>query len=234
MGMPRSGTTLVEQVLASHSRVHGAGELRLARQTFEAIPAVVGRDDPLPMCLAALDGAGVAELAQRHLDALSECVSRDRPGITPDRVVDKMPDNYLYLGFLSLLFPHATLIHVRRDPRDIAMSCWMTNFRSIRWANDLDHLARRFEGHRRMIDHWRAVLQVPFHEVVYEQLVDDFETEAQAIGRALRPRLGARLSSVSRDAAAGSHRQHHPGAAADLQKVGGTVEALRRVPEAIV
>ena len=181
VGMPRSGTTPVEQILASHSRVHGAGELRLARQTFESIPTVVGRDDRWPSCLAALDASGVAELARRHLEGLRAIVDRDRPGFQPDRVVDKMPDNYMYLGILPIIFPRATLIHVRRDPRDIALSCWMTNFRSIRWANDPDHLAGRFEGHRRLTDHWRAVLPAPVHEVVYEPLVDDFENQARRL-----------------------------------------------------
>jgi tetratricopeptide (TPR) repeat protein len=180
-GMPRSGTTLVEQVLASHSRVHGAGELRLVRQTFEAIATVVGLDEPLPACLAALDAAGVAELARRHLDELGKIVNRGAPGFMPDRVVDKMPDNYLYVGLIAMIFPRATLIHVRRDPRDIALSCWMTNFRSIRWANDRDHLAGRFEGHRRMTEHWRSILPARVNEVVYERLVDDFENEARRL-----------------------------------------------------
>ncbi len=181
LGMPRSGTTLVEQILASHSRVHGAGELRLARQTFESIQTVVGRDDSLPACLAALDTTAVTELARRHLDGLCAIVDRDRPGFLPDRVVDKMPDNYFYLGLLFILFPRATVIHVRRDPRDTALSCWMTNFRSIRWANDPDDLTGRLENHRRLIDHWRNVLPIPLHEVVYEQLVGDFENEARRL-----------------------------------------------------
>ena len=92
-------------------------------------------------------------------------VDRDRPGFAPDRVVDKMPDNYLYLGLLSILFPRATLIHVRRDPRDIALSCWMTNFRSIRWANDQDHLAGRFAGIAGSWTTGRQVLPAPVHEV---------------------------------------------------------------------
>ena len=116
-GMPRSGTTLVEQILASHSRVHGAGELRLAAQTFESIQKVVGGDECWPNVLAVLNSAGVSELACRHLRALQAKVDRDRPGFAPERIVDKMPDNYLYAGLLSLMFPRATLIHVRRDPR---------------------------------------------------------------------------------------------------------------------
>jgi tetratricopeptide (TPR) repeat protein len=180
-GMPRSGTTLVEQVLASHSRVHGAGEPRLARQTFEAIPGVVGRDAGTVPCLNALDAPSVRELGGRHLAGLQAIVDRDRPGFVPDRLVDKMPDNYLYLGLLALLFPRATLIHVRRDPRDVALSCWMTNFRSIRWANDPEHLAGRIRDHHRLMAHWQAVLPARLHEVVYEELVDEFEAEARRL-----------------------------------------------------
>jgi tetratricopeptide (TPR) repeat protein len=180
-GMPRSGTTLVEQILASHSKVHGAGELRLARRTFESIPTVVGRDDAWFHGLAVLDAAAVADLASRHLGALQAIIDRDRPGFVPDRVVDKMPDNYHYAGLLSIIFPNATLIHVRRDPRDIALSCWMNQFRSIRWANDLEHLIGRLDGHRRLTDHWRTVLQARVHEVFYERLVENFDSEAKRL-----------------------------------------------------
>jgi hypothetical protein len=98
-----------------------------------------------------------------------------------ERVVDKMPDNYLYLGLLAAMFPRAAFIHCRRDLRDVAVSCWMTDFRSIRWANDPDHLAGRFRQYRRMMEHWQSVLPVPVHEVYYEQLIDDFETEARRL-----------------------------------------------------
>jgi len=180
-GMPRSGTTLVEQVLASHTRVHGAGELRLARQMFDAIPGVVGRDDGSLPCLTALDAMGVHELGRRHQAGLHEILERVRPGFAPYRIVDKMPDNYLYLGLLALVFPRATLIHVRRDLRDVALSCWMTNFRGIRWASDPEHLVGRIREHARVTAYWKKVLPVPVHEVFYERLVDDFEDEARRL-----------------------------------------------------
>jgi tetratricopeptide (TPR) repeat protein len=180
-GMPRSGTTLVEQVLASHSRVHGAGERRLARQTLDAIPAVLGRDEGIFPCLKALDAAAVKQLAQKHMEGLRAIQEHDHPQFVPDRIVDKMPDNYLHLGLLAIVFPRATLIHVRRDPRDIAFSCWMTNFRSIRWANDPDHLAGRLWQHQRVMEYWRSVLPVTLHEVAYEELVDNFEVEARRL-----------------------------------------------------
>jgi tetratricopeptide (TPR) repeat protein len=186
-GLPRSGTTLTEQVLASHSQVFGAGELPLGCQAMDAVPPVADRPEDMTAALEALDGAALEKLA-RGYQASVEALLRRQQGLAPRpsslaplRVVDKMPDNYLYLGLISLLFPRATLIYVRRDLRDVAVSCWMTHFRSIRWADDLDSLARRAADHRRLMAHWHAVLPRPVHEVCYEQLVDDFEAEARRL-----------------------------------------------------
>jgi tetratricopeptide (TPR) repeat protein len=184
-GMPRSGTTLVEQILASHSRVHGAGELQVARQVFQSVPDVMGLADDMAACLKVLDAAHVRELSQRHRERLDAVLQADLAAAdaasAPDRIVDKMPDNYTYLGLLALMFPRATFIHVRRDLRDVALSCWMTNFRAIRWANDPEHLAGRCHQYRRLVAHWQAVLPAAMHEVSYERLVEDFEPEARRL-----------------------------------------------------
>jgi len=185
-GLPRSGTTLVEQVLASHSRVYGLGELRLATEAFDSIPQVLGRTDDLPTCLEALDAAAVSKLARHYLDGMSLALEQSQSASDrevpvrppPQRLVDKMPDNYLYIGLLSVLFPRATFISVRRDLRDVAVSCWMTYFYYIRWADDPENLAARFRDYRRLMAHWQAVLPARVHEVAYERLVDDFDTEA--------------------------------------------------------
>ncbi len=174
-GLPRSGTTLIEQVLASHSHIYGAGELRLARETFEAIPAALGRPAPPMECVPALEPAAIRHLAEQHEDRLRAL------GGAAERVVDKMPDNYLYVGLLSALFPLATFIHCRRDLRDIAVSCWMTDFRSIRWANDPAHIASRFGQYRRLIDHWRTVLPGRMIEIDYEETVADLEAVARRL-----------------------------------------------------
>jgi tetratricopeptide (TPR) repeat protein len=175
-GLPRSGTTLIEQVLASHSKVHGAGELRLARQSFEAIPATLGRSDlPLP-CLGDLNAEAIGRLARQHEDRLVA-----RAGGAFERIVDKMPDNTMYLGLLATLFPEATFIHCRRDLRDVAVSCWMTDFRSIRWASDPEHIASRFCQYRRLMEHWGRVLPARIHEVEYEDTVADLEGVARRL-----------------------------------------------------
>jgi tetratricopeptide (TPR) repeat protein len=177
IGLPRSGTTLIEQVLASHSVVFGAGEQPLGRQDFELIPGQMNRvgDHPF-VCLADPQvGTALRPIAQRHEDRLREL------GESAARVVDKMPDNYMYLGLLAVLFPSATFIHCRRDLRDIAVSCWMTNFRSIKWANDPEHISSRFAQYLRLMDHWRAVLPTTIHEVAYEETVDDLESVARRL-----------------------------------------------------
>ena len=175
VGLPRSGTTLTEQILASHPRVHGAGELTLARRMFESLPgANLYGGMPFDF-LPLLDRECVQALGQRYLHELSAIDD------SADRVVDKMPDNTIYLGLIATLFPHAKLIHCRRDLRDVALSCWMTDFLEVRWACDFDLIARRIHEHERLMEHWRRVLPTRLFEVDYEELVSDLETGARAI-----------------------------------------------------
>ncbi len=173
IGLPRSGTTLLEQVLSSHSQVHGAGELMIVRQNFEAIPGLMKRQIPPMGCLPDLPPDVVRELAQKHDAKLAAL------GGPATHVTDKMPDNYMYLGLINIMFPNATFIHSRRDLRDIAVSCWMTNFRSIRWACDPEHVASRFREYLRFMDHWRQTLPAPIHEVDYEESVENLEGVAR-------------------------------------------------------
>jgi tetratricopeptide (TPR) repeat protein len=173
-GLPRSGTTLVEQVLASHSQIFGAGELRLARRSFEGIPGVLGRTGAPRDCVGFLDGEAIKKLAETHVERLAAI-----DGGKSSRIVDKMPDNYMYIGLLSVMFPRAVFIHCRRDLRDIAVSCWMTDFRSIRWSNDQSTITSRFRQYHRMMNHWRAVLPARILEVNYEETVTDLESTAR-------------------------------------------------------
>ena len=100
---------------------------------------------------------------------------------TAERVVDKMPENYLYLGLLATLFPRAKFIHCRRDLRDVAVSCWMTHFRQNRWTNDPEHIVARFREYQRLMEHWRAVLPVSVLEVDYEETVADLPGVARRL-----------------------------------------------------
>jgi tetratricopeptide (TPR) repeat protein len=176
VGLPRSGTTLVEQILASHPAVHGAGELRLGWQSFMDIPAALDREGPALACVPALDAVAIRRLAEKH-DACLKTLDGGRT----KRIIDKMPDNYQYLGLLAAMFPRATFIHCRRELRDVALSCWMTNFRWTEWTSDIDHIAMRFQEYARLTDHWRSVLPVPLVEVDYEEIVANLEGSARRL-----------------------------------------------------
>jgi Tfp pilus assembly protein PilF len=172
VGLPRSGTTLVEQILAAHPQVFGAGEIKLVRGVKAALG---GQDADFIDGLGRLDRPTAVRLATRHLEQLR--------AFSPAalRIVDKMPENYLYLGLLATLFPRAKLIHCRRDLRDVAVSCWITHFREIPWANDQQHLASRFHDYGRLMEHWRRVLPAPLLEVDYEETVADLEGVARKL-----------------------------------------------------
>jgi tetratricopeptide (TPR) repeat protein len=182
-GLPRSGTTLVEQILASHSAVHGAGELRLVRGDFEVLagpnPPRRGRKREIEAEVFAAIGQltrdDVKKVAERHLEKLTELHA------TAQRVTDKIPDNYLFLGLLVTMFPRAKFVHCRRDLRDIAVSCWITHFRQINWASSPDHIAARFREYRRVMDHWDLVNPVPILTVDYENAVANLEEEARRL-----------------------------------------------------
>jgi tetratricopeptide (TPR) repeat protein len=175
-GLPRSGTTLIEQILAGHSKVHGAGELRLVPQLFGAIPGVLGLSAPPLDCMPHLDSTALRRLAALHEERL-----RALAGQQAERIVDKLPDNYVYLGFLATVFPRAAFIHCRRDLRDVAVSCWKTIFTSVRWANDFGHIASRIHNYERLMEHWRKVAPAPLLEVDYEETVADLEGVARKL-----------------------------------------------------
>ena len=176
VGMPRSGTTLTEQILASHPLVFGVGERTFGSQGFNRLPVTMG----YPRGTSVWDV--VDQLAQPHIDhganwhltRLGELATKAGLDLGQcQHIVDKMPDNYNLLGWLVTLFPHAKIIHCRRNVRDIAVSCWMTQFTAVRWAFDLGHIADRIQQYWRVMDHWRQTLPVPMLEIDYEDTVAD-------------------------------------------------------------
>ena len=168
VGMMRSGTTLAEQILASHPQVYGAGELPDIGWLADALPGRFGGE--YPECVARLDEPTVREMAEKHLHRLRNM------GGPADRVADKMPANFLRLGLIATLFPKARIIHCRRDAADTCLSCYFQNFASPNpFTTDLRHLGHYYREYERLMSHWTAVLPVPVFELRYEELTADQE-----------------------------------------------------------
>jgi len=175
VGMPRSGTTLVEQILSMYPEVAAAGELAdislLADQLQELLEHTSSAND-----LTRLSRGQYDSLAQRYLDLLG--------GRFPNalRVTDKMPQNFLHLGWIALLFPGARVIHCVRDPLDACLSCYFQMFTGDHpYAYDLANLGAYYRQYQRLMDHWRAILDIPIFELRYEDLV----REPEKLGRAM-------------------------------------------------
>ena len=172
VGMPRSGTTLVEQICASHSRVFGAGELR----AINAIAQTIQARNPGLKRPGAWDAHVCRAEADRHAAEL------ERLGGGAARVVDKTPANLVRLGLIGALYPHARAIWCRRDPRDVVVSNHLTYFtRGNLASTDLADCASQARGMDRLGAIWRRELALPILEVVYEDVVSDPEAQARRI-----------------------------------------------------
>lgn len=186
VGMPRSGTTLTEQILARHPAVLGVGERNYAATALHAYQSLYAQKHRLSAeessrrSLLAPDSEILQMVAAEYLRLLDDQIKKSgKPDVK--YVVDKMPDNYHNVGWIKLLFPHARIIHARRDMRDVAMSCWQTQFGSIRWACHIEHLTSRFESYVDLMEHWRAVFPDGFLETDYETLVEDQEAGSRKL-----------------------------------------------------
>lgn len=174
LGMPRSGTTLIEQILGAHPGVHAAGELSEMRRIWRDLLASVGRGSVSGLAnLARTDVNAAALRYLNHLDTLDA----DAP-----RVTDKMPHNFELLGLINLLFPSARVIHCVREPLDTCISCYTIQFSMAHtYATDLAHLGHAYGEYARLMRHWREALDMPLLEVVYEDVVADIEGAARRI-----------------------------------------------------
>ena len=173
LGMPRAGSTLIEQILASHSQVEGTMELpdimALARRPREGTR--------YPDALLGLDADALRSLGQEYLDRTRIQRSQGTPYF-----IDKMPNNWLYAGFIRLILPNAKIVDARRHPLDCGFSNFKQHFaRGQSFSYDLNHIGRFYADYVRMMAHLDAVQPGKVHRVIHERLVKDPETEIRAL-----------------------------------------------------
>jgi len=174
VGMFRSGTSLVEQILASHPEVYGCGELPDIEQFATRLRAQYAAAQLWPQCLLSLEPRQLTALAEEYLQNRREAAPEAR------RVIDKMPTNFFQLGLIWRLFPNARIIHCRRDPLDTCLSCYFVDFSASHpFAYDLEDLGVFYRSYEAIMKHWKAVLPVSILDVQYEELVAHPEREAR-------------------------------------------------------
>jgi len=176
VGMPRSGTTLTEQIISSHPAVHGAGELAYFARIAHGLHALLKTEQRFPYCCAAIDRTSAALLADPYLKLLRW------HSATAPRVTDKMPTNYRYLGLIATLFPRATVIHCTRDPMDTCLSIYFQSFaKGHEYSYDLREIGETYIRYRRLMQHWEQVLPGRIYTSSYEELVANPEEKARAL-----------------------------------------------------
>jgi len=167
VGMPRSGTTLIEQILSSHPDVHGAGELNHLHNIMPDFPF---------QKLASLLADGIDEHLLSDFKQLGERYIREiRTHSTDARfITDKMPDNFLHIGLIRLALPKAKIIHCRRDPMDTCLSIFKTYFVNWRpYSFDQTEIGQNYNLYRDLMTHWHTVLPGVIFDIQYEDVVSD-------------------------------------------------------------
>jgi hypothetical protein len=175
VGMPRSGTTLIEQIIASHPKVFGAGELGYV---LKAVAELSGQDLQsifIPYLASPPSPEQLHQFGVRYVSAITALAPK------AERVTDKMPLNFLYIGLLHLALPNARIVHVRRSALDTCLSCYSKLFDGDqRYSYDLAELGRFYRAYEALMEHWREVLPPDIMlDVQYENLILNFEDEAR-------------------------------------------------------
>ncbi len=178
VGLPRTGTTLTERIIASHSQVRSIGETFFMQMAIRHESGVKTSENMNPAIIRAAAGRVPAHIAARYFDAV-----RYKLGDEP-MFIEKLPENYLYLGFIAKGMPQARIVHLRRHPLDACFAMFKQSY--FRFAYTLDDVGRYYVAYNRLMTRWRSLLGDRLIEVSYEELVSDQEGQT----RSLLERLG--------------------------------------------
>lgn len=187
VGLPRTGTTLTDRIVASHSQVQSIGETFCMQRVLQQASGLAGTDGLTPAVIEAAAGADISLIARGYLDAVAYRLG-DQP-----RFIEKLPENMLYLGFIAKAFPDACLVHLKRSPMDACFAMYKQSF--FKFAYTLDNLGRYYIAHDRLVQHWTKLLGERLIEVEYESLVADQEAQT----RRLLGRLGLEFEQACLD-----------------------------------
>lgn len=169
VGMPRSGTTLTEQIISSHPNVIGAGEVVFWSRTPTAMPLRLATDISYPDCVKELNIEQAKDIAGMYEATLRKIAGT---ATNPTHITDKMPHNFLYAGLIALLFPNAKIIHTMRNPLDTCLSIYFQNFNNGHdYASDLTNLGFHYKQYQRIMQHWHSVLPGRILEIKYEDTI---------------------------------------------------------------
>ena len=173
VGMPRSATTLTEQIISSHPQVNAAGEVIFWNKAPVAMPLRLNTEKSYPQCMADMLPSQASEIAATYESTLRKIVGSDKP---LKHITDKMPHNFIQLGLIALLFPNAKIIHTKRDPLDTCLSIFFQNFNLTHsYAFNLENLGHHYRQYQRIMQHWHSVLPGRIMDINYADTVADPE-----------------------------------------------------------
>jgi hypothetical protein len=175
--MPRSGSTLLEQIIHSHPDAYGAGELSYLEIQTIYMHTTIGSPHPYPRCVPGLTQESTDAQSQQYLTKLIRHAPKAR------RITDKLLGLFRHCGLINLLFPEARIIHIRRKAIDTCLACYMARLvpKQVPYAADLAHIGHVYRDYRRLMDHWRRTLDIPMLEVDYETLTREQEAETRRV-----------------------------------------------------
>ncbi|HTT08594.1 MAG TPA: sulfotransferase [Gammaproteobacteria bacterium] len=175
IGMLRSGTTLVEQILSSHPDIHGAGELEYFHNIANKLDVITGCQEKYPKACCLLSNEHMRKITNHYLELLG------KHSLVAKYVVDKMPGNYLYLGLIKMLFPNVRIVNCLRNPLDVCLSNYFQTYdvNEHSYAYDLLAMGRQYLFYEKIMRHWHAVMPGQILDIQYEDVVDNTEVESK-------------------------------------------------------